>query len=71
MHEDTRIPPLSPTELGRLGVNQIAYIKSVEVDSEQKFAVHSADGTVVTVFPSYELARLAIRQSDLVPLSVH
>ncbi|NQW10644.1 MAG: hypothetical protein HQ481_12285 [Alphaproteobacteria bacterium] len=66
-----KTPVLSPVELARLGVDRIAYIKPVLVDSEQKFAVHTADGTAVTVFPSYDLAQLAIRQNDLVALRVH
>ncbi len=65
------IRSISPQALAALGVNQIAYVKQVEVEQEMRFAVHTADGTGVTVFPSLELARLAIRQNDLEPVSVH
>jgi hypothetical protein len=62
---------ISPEALAALGVNRIAYVKPVEIEHEMRFAVHTADGTGVTVFPSLELARLAIRQNDLEPVSVH
>ncbi len=62
---------MSREALAALGVDQIAYIKPVEIEHEMRFAVHTADGTGVTVFPSLELARLAIRQNDLEPVSVH
>lgn len=62
---------ISPQALAALGVNQIAYVKPVEIEREMRFAVHAADGTGVTLFPSRELAQLAIRQNDLEPVSVH
>lgn len=67
----TDIRRISLQDLAALGVNQIAYVKPVEIEHEQRFAVHTADGTGVTVFPSRELANLAIRQNDLEPVSVH
>ena len=65
------IRSISPEALAALGINQVAYVKAVEVEHEQRYAVHAADGTGVTLFPSRELARLAIRQNDLEPVSVH
>ena len=67
----TDIRSISPEALAALGVNQVAYVKAVEVEHEQRYAVHAADGTGVTLFPSRELARLAISQNDLEPVSVH
>lgn len=62
---------ISPEALAALGVNQIAYVKAVEIEDELRFAVHTADGTGITVFPSRELANLAIRQNEMEPVSVH
>ncbi len=36
---------LSTDQLARLGVAQIAYVKSVVVNGEMAFAIHAADGT--------------------------
>ena len=65
------IRSISPEALAALGINQVAYVKAVEVEHEQRYAVHAADVTGVTLFPSRELARLAIRQNYLEPVSVH
>lgn len=62
---------ISVRDLAALGVNQVAYVRPVRVDSELRYAVHAADGSNVTVFPSLELARIAIRQNNLEPVSVH
>ncbi len=36
---------LSPADLGRLGVQQLAYVKPVMVNGAHAFAIHAADGT--------------------------
>ncbi|AHC73487.1 hypothetical protein P856_258 [Candidatus Endolissoclinum faulkneri L5] len=62
---------ITPQALSNLGLNQIAFIKSVHEEGEEHFVVHSADGTAVRLFPTRELAELAIRHSDLLPVSLH
>lgn len=55
----------------RLGLNQMAYVKETEIDHEVRYVVHTADGTAVTAFPSAALARMAIREHELEPVSIH
>ncbi len=62
---------ISPEDLSQLGLDRIAFIKPVIDDDERRYVVHTADGTAVRVFASYELAEQAISQHDLEPLSVH
>ena len=62
---------LSPSELGLLGMADVAYIKPVVVDGTEAFAVHAADGTEMAVIPNRDLAFAVVRQHDLEPLSVH
>jgi hypothetical protein len=62
---------MSPQDLGTLGLNQVAFIKSVREEGGEHFVVHAADGMAVRLFPTRELAELAIRQSDLLPVSLH
>lgn len=62
---------ISQEALGTLGLNQIAFIKPVREENGEHFVVHAADGTAVRLFPSRELAELAIRQNDLQPVSLH
>ncbi len=54
-----------------LGLEQLAYVKPVEVDGRTAFAVHAADGTEIAVMSDREVARATIRQYDLEPVSVH
>ena len=64
--------PLPQTiDFQRLGLNQVAYVKVTEVDKEIRYMVHTADGTAVTAFPSEALARMAIRDHELDPVSIH
>lgn len=72
-HTTTRqaLAAISPQDLGTLGLNQVAFIKPVHEEGAEHFVVHAADGMAVRLFPSRELAELAIRQSDLQPVSLH
>jgi hypothetical protein len=71
MHEIRRIRQLSARELALFGIQDIAYIKRVEIDGAAGYAVHAADGTKIAVLPARDLAFAAVRQHDLEPLSVH
>ena len=62
---------LSPSELGMLGMADLAYIKPVLVEGTEAFAVHAADGTQMAVIPDRDLAFAVVRQHELEPLSVH
>jgi len=62
---------LSPSELGMLGMADVAYIKPVVVDGDEAFAVHAADGTQMAVIGDRDLAFAVVRQHELEPLSVH
>jgi hypothetical protein len=62
---------LSPSELGMLGMADVAYIKPVVIDGDEAFAVHAADGTQMAVIADRDLAFAVVRQHELEPLSVH
>jgi hypothetical protein len=63
---------LSPDDLGRLGVSQLAYIKPVMVEGGgTAFAIHAADGTPMALAGDIQLAAAAILQHDMVPALVH
>ena len=66
-----RNPRFSHEDFARLGVNHVAYVKAVEVDGRQAFAIHAADGTRIKLLADQDLALAAIRQNNLEPLSVH
>jgi hypothetical protein len=62
---------MTPQALGALGLNQVAFIKPVKEEGEEHYVVHAADGMAVRLFPTREMAELAIRQSDLEAVSLH
>lgn len=59
---------LSPAELARLGISQIAYIKPVTVQGGIAFAIHAADGTPMALAPDADMAEAAIREHDMQPV---
>lgn len=62
---------LSPSDFAALGVDNLAYVKAVEVEGVTGYAIHAADGTPLTVLTEREVAFAAARQHELEPLSVH
>jgi hypothetical protein len=62
---------MSPQELARFGMQNIAYIKRITINDEAGYAVHAADGTPITVLPDRALAFATVRMHDIVPVSVH
>jgi hypothetical protein len=62
---------LSTDQLARLGVAQIAYVKSVMVNGEMAFAIHAADGTPMALAGDRDVAIAAVRQHEMLPTLVH
>lgn len=63
--------PMTSTDLARLGMNFVAYVKPILIEDEVRFAICAADGTQMGLAPNREVAFAAIRQHELEPLSVH
>lgn len=62
---------LSSRDLGSLGLEDTAYIKSVTVDGQKLHAIHAADGTPLTVVAERDIAFATVRQHEMQPKSVH
>ena len=62
---------ISVEQLAKLGMAQIAYVKSVMVDGEKGFAIHAADGTPMAVAGDRDVAIAAIIQHEMVPAQIH
>jgi len=61
---------MSARDFAMWGVEDIAYIREVEVDGKTAWSIFSADGTSIGVAPERDLAFAAARQNDLEPMSV-
>jgi hypothetical protein len=62
---------LSSREFGSLGMDDVAYVKSVTIDGQKLHAIHAADGTPLTVVAERDLAFATVRQHEMNPASVH
>lgn len=62
---------LSETQLAQLGVARLAYVKAVNVNGSQGFAIHAADGTPMAIADDRDTAIAAIMQHEMVPALVH
>ncbi len=65
------VQDLSQQDFLALGVNDIAYIKTVQVDGRAQYAIYAADGTEMTVLANRDVAFAAVVRNDMEPLSVH
>lgn len=62
---------MTANDLAMLGMQDIAYVKAVEVDGNVGFAIHAADGTQMALIADRALAFAVVRQNELEPVSVH
>lgn len=62
---------LTPAEFSQLGAGHIAYVRPIVLDGGTAFAICAADGTQMAVAADAELAAAAIRQNEMVALSLH
>ncbi len=62
---------ISRQDFNSFGLEDMAYVKTVDVEGQKLHAVHAADGTPLTVINTRDLAFATVRQHEMEPLSVH
>lgn len=62
---------LSTQDFLNFGVQQIAYIRPVELEGVEAYAVHAADGTPLSVMDTMDGALMAVKQNDLEAVILH
>ena len=67
----SKMRSLSRQDFALFGRTEMAYVKRVETNGAQAYAVHAADGTYIWRFADRDQALAALRQHDLEPLSLH
>lgn len=58
-------------DLLMLGVNDLAYVKAVNIEGRSLYAIHAADGTPLTVVNNREVALATIRQHEMEAVSLN
>ncbi len=71
MNDATNFRHLTARELYALGVENVAYVKTVTENGVMAWAAYAADGTRLGLMPTRELAFAVLKQHDLEPVSVH
>ena len=62
---------ISAEQLAELGVARIAYIKPVEFNGSQGFAIHAANGAPMALIADRDVAIALIMQHEMAPALVH
>lgn len=62
---------ISRQQLAALGLNDVAYVKDVEVDGATAFAIFAANGEQLAVVPDRDTAVAAARENGLAPVTLH
>ena len=73
-HEETALEAnaaMTPEAFANMGAPHLAYVAPVKTDEVEGYGIHAANGNLLGVVKSRELAFAAARQNDLEPVSVH
>jgi hypothetical protein len=62
---------ISAEQLAELGVARLAYVKPVEVNGTQGFAIHAANGAPMALVAERDVAIALIAQHEMVAALVH
>jgi hypothetical protein len=62
---------LSLTDLLTFGLNNIAYLKPVQVNGQSVYAIHAADGSQLALVANREVGFAAMIEHDLEPVPLH
>lgn len=62
---------LTAADFAQLGSQQLAFVRKVEDEGNEQWAIFSADGTPIGMAPTRDVAFAAVRQHEMEPLSVH
>ncbi|MEK7801159.1 MAG: DUF1150 family protein [Pseudomonadota bacterium] len=70
INREYHLKSLTPQSFLALGNGHVAYIRSLDVNGNKAYAIHGADGTVLTLVDSLENAISLARQNDLDPVTL-
>lgn len=62
---------ISRQQLATLGLNDVAYVKDVEVDGSTAFAIFAANGEQLAILPDRATAIAAALENGLATATVH
>ncbi|MCZ6637271.1 MAG: DUF1150 family protein [Alphaproteobacteria bacterium] len=69
MNDQSRI--ITDQDLEGLGLQSVAYVKSVQIEGQAVFSIHAADGTEIAILGNRDVAFATIREHHMEAVSVH
>jgi hypothetical protein len=69
--ETQAIPAVTRQQLLALGLNDVAYVRDVEVDGATAFGIFAANGQQLAILPDRETAVAAAWENGLAPVTLH
>ncbi|WP_374310730.1 DUF1150 family protein [Dongia sp.] len=69
--EHTDVHAITRQQLLALGLNDVAYVRDVEVDGATAFGIFAANGQQLAVMPDREAAVAAAWENGLAPVTIH
>ena len=66
-----KLRQISTAELAALGLEGVAYIKPVQIDGVEGFAIFAANGRQLAILPTRQHALAALRAHDLELATLH
>ena len=69
MIDQSRI--MTDHDLEGLGLQRVAYVKSVRVEGQAVYSIHAADGKEIAIMVDRDVAFDTIRKHDMEAVSVH
>lgn len=62
---------LARFDLASWGIEDVAYVRSINQNGENLYGIFAADGTELATVESRDTAIITVRQNELEPLSAH
>ena len=62
---------MTRAQLRRLGVPRLVYLRCGEMDGQNAFSIHAADGTTIAVVEDVELAMELVFENNMTFVAVH
>ena len=69
--KDMFLRHLSDIDFASLGLDQIAYVREITIEGETVYSLNSADGRLLSMQTTPDLAASIARTNNLSPLTVH
>lgn len=62
---------ISAQDFRSFGLQQLAYVREMNLSGKKAWAIHAADGTQLTLIDSKDMAMALVRHNDLEAVAIH